>query len=355
MRLSIRLFIFLLSVLSLLLPLFTNVSTIRAAALPYTDGDLLQAIGDDKIHLVQGGQRHWIADTTSLQQLNPDFSRLRRVPFEEIRAIPAGKPIRNGPLIRDAATGKIYLLTKETDWPDARKHWINNLEAFTSLGFEWNDVALNWPTPPDQYAYAPTLTFAPVSRDPAPVTAPEGAFVGVPAWRLQVQDERLFLALSVAYTYNQDWRTQVAGKLAAAGTWIEWGALPADVGGLYDGGLNKITINQSLQGDSLGVLAATLTHEVLHAVSNHGTDVTACYAEEAAAFAYQAGTWAAIPDSLRSRSSEAQFLDALTAAYRRVGLAGIQRTVAADPAYQEECATNAGLRGQGQTSRPAFA
>src|SRR5439155_22770389 len=101
----------------------------------YRDGDLLQAQGDDKLYLVEGGQRRWIADTASLQRLNPDFARLRRVSFEGVDRLPPGKPYRQLPLIRDTASGKVYLLTEETQWPAPRKHWINDLDSFTRLGF----------------------------------------------------------------------------------------------------------------------------------------------------------------------------------------------------------------------------
>src|SRR5688500_18440202 len=62
-----------------------------------SDGDLLQARGDDKVHLVRGGRRHWVADTASLHRLDPDLARLRRVPFEEVDRLPAGKPYRQLP------------------------------------------------------------------------------------------------------------------------------------------------------------------------------------------------------------------------------------------------------------------
>ena len=312
-----------------------------AAVAVLSDGDLVQMVGDEKIHLISRGERHWIADTVSLQQINPDFTRLRRIGIDELRAIPAGKPIHAGPLIRDNATGRVFLLTKETDWPAPRKHWINDLDSFTKLGFAWEDVDLAWPTPPARYAYAPALTFAPVSREPAPVTAPEGTFTGIPAWRLQTQDDRLYQALAVAYTYNPDWRTAISGQFAPTGTWIEWGPLPPDVSGFYSETANRIVLNQALQGEALGVIASTLTHEVLHAVTKHGSDVAACLAEEATAFSYEARTWSRLPTNLRSGSAQAQFLDALAGVYASQGTAGLQQAVAQEPAYRQECATNA--------------
>jgi hypothetical protein len=85
-----------------------------------------------------------------------------------------------------------------------------------------------------------------------------------------------------------------------------------------------------------------LTHEVIHAVTKHGTDVAACLAEEATAFSYEARTWSNLPPNLRSASSLAKLLDALAEVYAAKGIAGLQQAVAQEPAYQKECATNAG-------------
>jgi hypothetical protein len=338
--LSIRLLALVLTLfLSQAAPLIAA-GTAHAADLPYADGDLLQASGDDKMYVVQSGQRHWIADTLSLSRLKPDFTRLKHVTFQQLSAVPVGKAIHAGPLIRDAATGRVYLLTRETDWPAPRKHWVSSLDAFTALGFDWSEIATDWSVPPDQYAYAPSLTFVPLPLDPAPLTVPEGTFTAIPEWHVQAQDDRLFLALAVAYTYSPNWRDQIASKLAPAGTWIEWGTLPADVGGLYDAGENTITVNQSLQGEAIGVIAATLAHEALHAVSPHGGDASACLNEEATAFDYQAETWSSIPMALRSNSTQARYMDALVTAYRQQGPAGILTIVSSDPAYQQECTDN---------------
>jgi len=112
-----------------------------------------------------------------------------------------------------------------------------------------------------------------------------------------------------------------------------------------------VTINQTLQGESVGVLASILAHEALHAVTAHNTDLVACFAEETAAFVTEAATWAAVPPNVRSSSVQAQMLDALVAAFRQQGAAGILKTVTNDPAYQQECASNAGMHGQAHPLR----
>jgi hypothetical protein len=300
----------------------------------YQDGDLVQAAGDEKIHLVEAGRRRWIADTASLQQLNPDFTRLRRVSFEDVDRLPAGRPYRQLPLIRDAASGKIYLLTRETTWPAPRKHWINDLDSFTRLGFEWGDVALDWPRRPEEYADAPALTYRPVSREQTAFTNDQGTFLAVPAWRLQVQDDRLLMGLVVANTYNSEWREQVGARLAAQGTWIEWGTLPEGAAGRLDARLNRITVSRELDHEALGVLAAVLSHEVYHAVTTHRQDAAACFAEETAAFSWEAKTWSSLPPQWRSRSRFGLLLDGLVQAWRAGRVADL---VANEPAYQRQC------------------
>jgi hypothetical protein len=300
----------------------------------FADGDLLQVTNDDKIHVVEKGKRRWIADTTSLRRLNPDFSRLRRISFAELDAAPVGQPFRELPLIRDNASGRIYLLTQETSDRVASKHWINDLDSFTKLGFGWSDVRQDWPTAPDHYPDAPALTYRPVSKAPEPWSREGEALTTVPAWRLQTEDERLYLALVLAETYNPDWRAQYGAKLAAKGAWIEWGDLNEAVGGRYQTGLNRITINRRLQSESVGVLASVLSHEVLHSVYDHAGGVQACLAEEVTAFGVGAATWAGLPEKWRSTTEWARSLDALVQAWRR-GL--VESFVANEPAYQEQC------------------
>jgi hypothetical protein len=310
----------------------------QAAPAGFADGDLLQVAGDDKIHLVHEGQRHWIADTQSLQRLNPDFTRLRQIGFDDLSRVPAGRPLHAGPVIRDSATGRVYLLTQETTWPEPRKHWIDDLDSFSRLGFTWEDVSVDWPRSPDAYGDAPALTFRPVSRDPATVQTTAGTLTAVPFWRLQVDDERLFAALALAQTYGAEWRAQVAPHLATKGTWITWGALPEEAGGYFDVRRNRITINASLSGEGPGVLATILAHETLHAVTEHGSTSESCIQEEASAFVLEAQTWASLPAQYREGSSSDVETQRLIAAFwQRHGLPGMVELVASNPAYQREC------------------
>ena len=300
----------------------------------FADGDLLQVANDDKIHVVEKGKRRWIADTTSLRSLNPDFSRLKRVTFAELDAVPPGQPFRELPLIRDNTSGRVYLLTQETNERVPSKHWINDLESFTRLGFDWNDVRQDWAKKPDEYPDAPALTYRPVSKAPEAWLREGEALTTIPAWRLQTEDDRLYLALVLAETYNPEWRGQYGAKLAAKGAWIEWGNLPESVGGLYRTSLNRITINRRLQSESVGVVASVLSHEVLHSVYDHSGGAQACVAEEVTAFGIGAATWAGLPEKWRSSTDWARSLDSLVTAWRR-GL--VESFVANEPAYQEQC------------------
>jgi hypothetical protein len=315
-----------------------SLAPIQTQGLAFAEGDLLQATGDDKIHLVENGQRRWIVDTRSLRRLDPDFSRLRRVPFEELDRLPAGRPYREGPVIRDGATGQVYLLTQETGWPDPRRRWLDNLNTFVQLGFAWEDVRLDWPVPAAAYADAPAVSYRPVSREPTTVQTALGELTAVPFWRLQVQDEQLFAALALASTHNSDWRALVVPRLAEQGTWITWGELPAQIAGTFSTRLNRITVSNRLRDEPPGILAATLTHEAVHAITPPNLSPEACLREEAQAFALEAQTWVNLPPQYRQSDSElAQFQHQLATVWRQQGLPGLHALVASHPAYQHQC------------------
>jgi hypothetical protein len=228
----------------------------------------------------------------------------------------------------------VYLLVQELDWRAPRRRWVCDPEAFSRLGFRWDDVAVGWPDPPAAYADAPALTYRPVSRDLTTFTTAAGTFYTVPAWRLQAEDERLLTALVVASTFNAEWRDRLAPRLAPLGTWIEWGDLPPGAAGMHDHRLNRIVMSRRFEGEAFGVLAAVLVHEVFHASSEHVPDAAACYAEEAEAFAWTARTWASLPPQWRSRSAAADWLDGLVEAWRAQRL---QQMVTESEAYREQC------------------
>jgi hypothetical protein len=316
---------------ALVLGAFPQVSGAQAQI---ADGDLLQVHGDDKIHLIEGGHRRWIADTTSLRRLSPDYGRLKRITFAELDAIPPGRPFRQFPVIRDEASGRIYLVTQEAEAHSPRKHWINDLESFTRLGFRWSDVELSAPVAPDQLPDAPSLSYRPVPKDQQSWVHDGVALRSIPAWRLQVEDERLYLALALANTYNPDWREQVAPKLLQQGMWIEWRDLPASVSGQYDVHLNRISLSRALQRESDGVIASVLSHEAYHAVSPRGRDAVSCFEEEIEAFGMGAITWANLPAKWRSQGDWGRALDALIQAWQSGAL---RQLVLAEASYQLQC------------------
>jgi hypothetical protein len=305
------------------------------AQTPYQDGDLLQAEGDDKLHLLDGGRRRWIADSGTLQRLNLNARRLHRVAFDELDRIPVGRPHRQWPLLRDTASGRVYAIVQESQWRAPRRRWIADPETFERLGFDWSDVAVDWPDPVAEYADMAALTYRPVSRDLTTFGTAAGTFYTIPAWRLQVEDQRLLTALNVAATHNAEWRDQVGPRLAALGTWMEWGDLPPETVGRHHHGLNRITMSRALETESFGVLAAVLVHEASHATAEHGASTTACLAEEVQAFTWVAKTWASLPPQWRTQSAFADSLDRLVEDWRAQRL---DQIVASEEAYQRQCA-----------------
>ena len=300
----------------------------------YADGALLQAVGDDKLYVVEGGKRRWVTDGASLQQLRVDGSHLQQVTRSDLDALPPGRAIHQFPLARDAATGRVYLITQEADLATPRKHWIRDLDSFTQLGFDWSEIAPDGQIRIDLYPYAPALTYLPQSMEQTAYETAAGQFTSVPAWRLQTEDERLLLGLTLANTYGAAWRAQVAPTFAARGTWIQWADLPEGVGGAFQPRLNLIAVSRALQDEPFGVIAAVIAHEGLHATSPHSGSTQSCYDEEVQAFTLQAATWEAMPAQWRAPTDFGRAFDALVSLWHGGRLPAL---IAADVDYQAEC------------------
>lgn len=148
----------------------------------------------------------------------------------------------------------------------------------------------------------------PPLQPPRPV---ESAPVASPAeteWGTNTSDPFLVSALVVAKTYNPEWYALFGQPLAAQHTPIIWHDLPVGVGGMYATNAKTIYVNPSLQQETLGVMAAVLTHESVHAlrVPNGGPFGQACVDEEVIAFSWEALLWEQLPLSLRGRSEKSQ-------------------------------------------------
>src|SRR5262249_8272393 len=156
------------------------------------------------------------------------------------------------------------------------------------------------------------------ARTPASINSQYGPLQAIPAWQLQTEDEKLYMALALAYSYNPAWRDQVASKLLTKGSTLTWSQLPEGTAGLTIRDFNRLVINLSEQQESIGVLSTTVTHETLHAIWDPAqtTNAEQCYLEEATAFSLEVQTWLNLPPALRSQSAEAQFEDRLSTVWQ---------------------------------------
>jgi hypothetical protein len=166
------------------------------------------------------------------------------------------------------------------------------------------------------------------------VTDADGTWVWAPAWAAQAEDPQLVRGLQLASTYNQQWRELVAPYLAGRGTHLAFGPLPEGAGGMYDPRTNRITLNDTVRGETPGVIAALLAHEVYHAVVVRSIRQSECLDEEQYAFSWQASTWAYLPEPWRGRGRWAHWHDHVAGAWRDRTLA---ETVVALPGDRLQC------------------
>lgn len=145
------------------------------------------------------------------------------------------------------------------------------------------------PDPPSDYASAPE----PPSHDDA---LPAQALVAVP-------DPTLRSAFGEAYLRSPAWRV-VADRALERGMRVEWGELPAGVGGRSEPQVKggrvtsvRVVVSERLRRERPEVLAATLAHEAYHAAvaSPVRRDTDACFAEETAATEWGSVVFDALP------------------------------------------------------------
>lgn len=156
--------------------------------------------------------------------------------------------------------------------------------------------------------------------------------LGLSEWNSLVPDGVLRGAIIVAYHHNPDLRPY-AHEAAVRRTRVHWAKLPAGVGGRCDRDNRTITMNVSLRGESTGVLAAMLAHELIHACQAHCRNPAGCIADEMVAYAWQADTWSKVRRQ-GPRSSTARMLDDILGAWRQSVL---RSYVLALPIYHRQC------------------
>lgn len=292
----------------------------------------------------EDGLLHWAGDTRALAGRTVNWASRLSLTLEQLRAQPRGDPWLSAGLLKDG--DPIYLVKWETDWSQPKLlhiQSIQDVELFGITAANYGRIVLDRATWEQRYGFRVDGLLREVL--PPVVIAPE--LVGLPfaqvaghtvywllAWQGQAQDTQLVLGLAVLNTFSPEWRKTIGPRLTARRTRIGWGNLPANVGGVYYVWLNRIVVNQAIQRDSLGVLAAVLAHETYHAVAPLPTNAVDCFEEEIAAYTWEARAWQALPSQFRSSSQHGRWNDELVHAVASGTIRGIVLT---EPDYRRQC------------------
>lgn len=174
---------------------------------------------------------------------------------------------------------------------------------------------------------------------PAPLAAQSAAPIapGVSEWAVLTDDATLLQAFAISRDYSPSWYAMYGQYVTAPilALRAEWGLLPTEVGGMHSAFTKRITMNQLLRGEPIGVVAAILTHEATHAVRlpYGGPWGEACVDEEVIAFSWEAALWEQLPHSLKGTTVRAQRETAVWQLWRSGGLDAFVRSE-----YRMHCA-----------------
>lgn len=106
-------------------------------------GDLVKAQGDDKIYIIQNGQKRLIVNEEIFNQMGFKKENIKELDINLLISIPDGPPLLSkeyisiypdGTLIRPKGKAQVYLIR------GGRKCFIPDVETFHSQGFRWEQV-----------------------------------------------------------------------------------------------------------------------------------------------------------------------------------------------------------------------
>ncbi len=250
---------------------------------------LLKTLSRDEVWLVIDGRRHWITDLATFRARGYRWDDVELVAPYILYSLPAGPALSDRQLVRDVATGRIYLVTGTE-----RRH-VPDLVSFTWYGLDWSRVGAATPTELARWREGPALPLAVTGWPPPDVTAPPLSARPPPRARVREVDPALLPALALlrAYPPMQDW----PDFLERAGVPLVFERLEGrGILGAYNPETNRLALSSDLRAESPQVLAAILAHETVHAIHHHRTGARttgrACIREEELAFGWQAALWA---------------------------------------------------------------
>lgn len=105
-----------------------------------SDGSLIKTLGDEKVYVIENGQKRWIANPETFSSRGYKWEEIVTISVEEIENFKEGEKldtanIKNldGKLIKSQAP-EIYIVQ------NGKKRWVPNIETFNYYAFNWADV-----------------------------------------------------------------------------------------------------------------------------------------------------------------------------------------------------------------------
>jgi hypothetical protein len=248
--------------LLILTTLATPVAWADHAGGPY-EGHLLRR-SDGRVYRVEGGQRRCISSLAAFQRHGYRWDDVRQVDDSVIDAIPEGRPVRLGQLVKGSGPD-IFLLE------DGRQRWIPSLEILVGLGFEMADVQPIADAVLAGYPPGPPLYLGPLIR----------------ATELEQAVRLLEAEPALAH---------IAAPLRTYQVPIDFGPLPAGAAASFHLRRNEITVSDRYRSSDPRALAAVLAHEATHAAQYWRRPEPTiggikCYAWELEAFEAEITVW----------------------------------------------------------------
>lgn len=275
---------------------------------PY-EGRVIRGSGD-RIYLIEQGQRRWITSMTVFTQRWYRWDDIVTIPDATLQAIPDGRPLRTGTLVRASVDG-IFLLEA------GRQRWIPSLDIFVALGYEWTDIQPIRDVDLAGYPPGPPLHVEPLIRDPALVAA-------------------------VQLLANTPGLVDIVTTLRTFEVPIIFETLPDDVGASFHIRTNVISVQPEYKKEHPTALAALLVHEGTHAAQfwrrpEPTIGGMKCYAWELEAFLAEAKAWTIFHGRLGKADPKTDLERSHNLITRWVNTdeAGFRRVLQA--IYQEQC------------------
>jgi hypothetical protein len=239
----------------------------------------------EQVWLVEGGQRRWVADAAAFGARGYRWDDVTVVAPASLRLLAVGPALHDGPLLRDGATGDVYLVG------DGQARRVPDPLTFALYGLDWSRVQTVDPGALARYPRGTVLPHAltgqalpdvPTSLAPPPARALRAGADPRLAEPLRLVREYPPTAAWPAFLdrYGVVLRVEpVAGGLAS-----------------YRASDRTLTVDPEFATADARAVATLLVHETLHAIydAGHrsGEAGRACIEEEVQAFSAQSAFWA---------------------------------------------------------------